>query len=249
MPSLWVQLTSLLYIELTNWRWTWRSMVITGTLAPLLSILGLGVFAHDSGPNALAYVLTGNLVISLMFGNMGAIQSHITFLRFRGGLDYFATLPIYRFSLILAMLLAFLLISMPSLMVTLLVGQWFLGIALHPHPLVMVVIPLCALPLAGIGAWIGISARAPEEANAFHLVVTLVLAGMGPVLVPPERLPGFLLALGSLSPATYAASALRQALLGPVTPRMLLDLAVLLGLSIVLIWFTSQKMDWRQAES
>jgi ABC-2 type transport system permease protein len=35
----------------------------------------------------------------------------------------------------------------------------------------------------------------------------LVMLGLGPVLIPPDRLPGIMLILGRLSPATYAASA------------------------------------------
>lgn len=245
-PSLWVQLTGLLFIELTNWRWSWRAMLVTGTLAPVLSTLALGIFARDSGPQALAYVLTGNLVVSLMFGNMGAIESHVSYMRFRGSLEYFATLPVRRAMLILAMLAAFLLLSLPALAATLLVGNWFLKVPLHPHPLTLLVIPLCALPLSGIGALIGAAARTPEESSAIRLVITLLLAGMGPVLIPPEKLAPALIWLGRFSPATYAASALRQALLGPLTGRFWLDLGMLALISAVIFWVVGTKLDWRQ---
>jgi ABC-2 type transport system permease protein len=43
--------------KLTNWRWSWRSMVTVATLAPLFSIVALGVFGRDSGPNGLVYFL------------------------------------------------------------------------------------------------------------------------------------------------------------------------------------------------
>ena len=42
---------------------------------------------------------------------MDMVQSHITFLRFDGAMDYFATLPIERFMLIVAMALSFLLLA------------------------------------------------------------------------------------------------------------------------------------------
>ena len=244
-PAWWVELGSLLWIEFNNWRWSWRSMLVTGTLAPVLSILGLGIFARDSGPLALAYVFTGNLVISLMFGNMGKIQSHMVFLRFQGTLDYFATLPVRRVVLLLAMLCAFLLLSIPPLLVTLLLGVLYLGVPLHIHPIIWLVIPLCAWPLSGIGALIGASARTPEEAGAANLIITLLLAGLGAVVVPPDRLPGWLVNLGYLSPAAYASSALRQALLGPLTPRLGLDLGMLAGLGALIFWLVARKLDWR----
>lgn len=58
------------------------------------------------------------------------------------------------------------------------------------------------------------------EAGAISLTVTMVMAGLGPVVVPASRLPRFLVWLGWINPATYAASALRQAVIGPSTERL-----------------------------
>ncbi len=44
-PSFLVQLVDLALIELTNWRWAWRPMLITGVLTPLASILSLGIWS------------------------------------------------------------------------------------------------------------------------------------------------------------------------------------------------------------
>lgn len=244
-PVWWVELSSLLFIELSNWRWSWRSMLVTGTMAPVLSILGIGVFARDSGPEALSYVLTGNLVVSLMFANMGSVQSHMVFLRFGGTLDYFASLPIRRSALIVAMVLSFLLISIPSLAATLVLGNLILKIPVVIHFLLFLIIPLCALPLSGIGALIGVVARVPEESGAINRLVTLIMAGLGPVIIPPTRLPGWFVTLGYLSPATYASSALRQVIIGPITERLWLDVLVLAGSGLVIFWFVTRKLDWR----
>lgn len=244
-PAL-AQLVDLFLIELTNWRWSWRSMLLTGTLAPVFSILAMGIFARDAGQQALTYVLTGNMVISLMFGNMGNVQSHFTFMRFQGALDYYATLPIRKPLLILAVVLSFLLLSAPSLIVTTLLGALVLRVPIHLHPLVLVVIPACAIPLSGIGALIGANVRNHYQANALSLIVTMVMAGLGPVVIPPDRLPSLLLTLGWLSPATYAASALRQAVVGPPTGRIALDLAALAGWTILIFGIVGRTLDWRQ---
>ena len=105
------QLLDLFLIELSNWRWGWLLMLLQGTVTPLFSLVGLGVFARDSGTEALVYVMSGNVVVGLLFGTMHAVQSHVTWMRFEGAMDYFATLPINRYALILAMTLAFLLLS------------------------------------------------------------------------------------------------------------------------------------------
>lgn len=241
-----VQLGDLLLIQLANWRWSWRGTLITGIITPLVGMLALGVFARDAGPEALAYILSGNLVMALTFENLNKLANHFAFMRLMGGFTYFATLPIARPALLLATLGAFMLLSLPALVVMLVAGTLVLGVPLAPSPLLLVVIPVAAIPLAALGALIGSSVRRPEETGTVSLLVTLTLVGMGPVLVPPARLPAFFQTLGSLSPATYAASAVRQTLLGPVTPRLALDLGVLAILTIVLLWLLSRKMDWRQ---
>jgi len=243
---LWVQVLDLFLIEMTNWRWSWRYMLLTATLTPMVGILGLGVFARDSGPEALAFVLTGNAVVSLIFGTMSNVESRFSFMRLRGGVDYYASLPVRRYALIVAVVLSFLLLSLPSLAVTVGLGAWILGIRISLHPAIVLVVPLCAVCMAGVGALIGCSVPEPSQGGAVNLLVTMIMMGLGPVIVPPDRLPGVLLVLGRLSPATYAASAFRQALLGPVTGQILIDLAVLAAISVVVLGVVGQVMDWRQ---
>jgi ABC-2 type transport system permease protein len=240
------QILDLLLIELTNWRWSWQAMIVIDTIAPLLSMLALSVFARDSGERALMYVFTGNIVIGLMFGNMGKVESHVTFMRSNGSLDYFASLPIRRSALVIAIGAAFLVLSLPSLAATTIGGALLLGMPLHPSPLFLLVVPLCALPLAGLGALIGASVPRPEMGSAINLLVTLLLSGLGPVVVPPERLPEWLTLIGRLSPATYAASALRQTLLGPVTAQIWWDLCALAGIAALTLWLAGRRLDWRE---
>ena len=69
---------------------------------------------------------------------------------------------------------------------------------------------------------------------------------LGPVLIPPQNLPAIMRIAGWFSPATYGASALRQTLLGPVTPRLLMDLLALLAFTIGFMLLVDRKMDWRE---
>jgi ABC-2 type transport system permease protein len=241
-----IQILDLILVQLSNWRWSWRGMIVTGTFGPIFTILALGMFARDSGPVVLSYILTGGMVVNLMFENQDKVCSNFAYMRAVGTLHYFAALPIQRYSLVLATVLAFLLLSLPSLLVTTLVGVVFLQIKLTPSLLILLVVPLSAIPLAGIGALIGTMVRTPEEAGSLSMILTFIMTGLGPVVIPPDRLPAFLVRLGWLSPATYAASALRQTLVGPVSPRLALDLIVLSGLAFFTLWLVSRKMDWRQ---
>ena len=127
-----------------------------------------------------------------------------------------------------------------------LLGQPVQDDPLNLHPLALLVVPLCALPLAGVGALIGVRFRTPEEATSVGRLLTILMLTMGPALIPADRLPDWLVWLGFLSPATYAASALRKALLGPLTNRLLLDVAALLLFIFLSFWMVNRRMDWRK---
>ena len=245
-PSFWTQLIDLVLIELTNWRWSWRGLIVISTIAPLASMAALGVFARDLGIEALSYVFTGNIVLSLLFGIEGNVQSHFMFMRQEGVLDYFTTLPVKKVALLTAVIIAFFLLALPSVLATIFLGAYILNISLVVHPLIVVVIPLCALPVSSIGAMIGLKARNHEEAGSFNLLLTFALLALGPVVIPPSRLPAFLLALGWLSPTTYASLALRQVLLGSITERLWWDLLVLLGFTAVSFGVINHLLQWRR---
>ncbi|MEZ4725626.1 MAG: ABC transporter permease [Caldilineaceae bacterium] len=236
----------LFLMELTNWRWSWRLTLIAGSLMPLFLVVLLGVFANTQDRGALTYILTGNMVIGLLFGTMTRIINRVEFLRFGGGLDFFATLPVQRFLFVFAMIASFLIFSLPSLALTLTAGALWLQLPLALHPLILLVVPLCTIPLAGVGVFLGLVSRHWGEASSWGFVVSLLFSILGPVMIPPERLPATLIWLGRLSPATYAASALRQVVIGPVTVQLGIDLAVLGGMSALLLWLVERKLSWRE---
>jgi ABC-2 type transport system permease protein len=240
------QLFDLTLIQLSNWRWSWRNTIVIGMIVPLISMVALSSFAGKQDEEALTYVFIGNLVLALLFSHQGRVASNFAYMRQSGMLDYFATLPIYNVSLILGTLTAFFVLFLPSLLVTMLAGHWLLGLELHLHPLCLLILPLVSAPLAGLGAYIGTLTRRPEDSMSINQVITLVFLGMGPVMIPPDRLPGWLLTLGWFSPANYAASALRQVILGPVTARLWLDVVAMLLFTVVSLWLVSKRMDWRQ---
>lgn len=241
------QLVDLILIQMTNWRWSWRGISLTSIVAPIMATLAFSAFARDLGPESIAYILTGNMVLSLLFGTIGSVSGNFTYMRMTGMFDYFATLPIYRLTLILASVSAFFVISLPPALITLFLGGLILQLPLQISPLIVIVLPLISLTLCGLGALIGLLGRTPEEANYLSTFVTFMLLGIGPVLIPADRLPGFLHVLGLFSPATYAASALRQITLGqPDRIPVWVDMAVLTLMMGGLLWLVTQQLDWRQ---
>ncbi len=142
-----------------------------------------------------------------------------------------------------AVVLAFFVLSLPSLLVTIGFGAWFPHLSLPIHSLILLVIPLCVLPLAGVGAAIGENSPTPEVGGGeLTLLVTMLALFVGPVLLPASRLPEIVQTIGYFSPATYAASALKQTLLEPMTPRIVIDLVALTGFLVLTLWLVSRKL-------
>ncbi len=247
-PSAWAQLVELSHRELLNWRWSWRPLILTGMVAPVIFITLLGnVAGPDADAQRLVHILTGNIIMGLMFTNMRRMTSRFAWMRAVGTLDYYAVLPIHRGLVVVSVLVAFFVLSLPALAVTLLYGTVFLDIELHLHPLLGVVLPLTALSLAGLGAYIGVAARNLEEAQSYSQAVLFVFMVLGPVMMPREHLPNVLRLAGWFNPATYGASALRQVLLGPITAQLWWDLALLTVVSAVSLYWVTRKMAWRGA--
>ncbi len=240
------QLLDLTLIQLANWRWSWRGLMLTSLIAPLLSTAAFSVFVRE-GADVLAYILTGNMVMSLLFGTFDRVSTHFAYMRLVGRLDFFATLPIYRAALILATVTAFLVLSLPAVLLTLLMGALLLDLSLTLSPWIVVVLPLIGTALCGLGALIGVAVRSPEEVGNLSTLLTFVLVGFGPVIIPLDRLPPLIQTLSYLSPATYAASALRQTVLEmPDRIPLAVDMLVLAGLLIGSLWLVGQRMDWRR---
>jgi ABC-2 type transport system permease protein len=240
------QFIDLLLIQFTNWRWSWRSTLTINIIAPLFLIGALGAFAGADQRASLGYVLTGNLVLTLMLQGLGQVSGYFSFMRLGGGLDYLATLPIYRAALILATVTAFLVLSLPSVTITLILGSLILGLPLTPSPMLLLVIPLISVSLSGLGGLIGLIGETPEQATSLTNILTFVLFGFGPVVIPADRLPPIVNTLSLISPTTYAASALRQVLLSqPDRLPLALDIAVLLVITVVFLWLVTERLDWR----
>jgi ABC-2 type transport system permease protein len=191
-------------------------------------------------------VFTGNVVASLLFGTTTAVQNRFIHMRVSGLLDYYATLPIRLFELIVAIVMASLLFSLPAVLTVILLGSRILSITLDPNPLVWVVIPLSTLPFAGIGALAGTTMKTIEESSTVTRIIMLGLTILGPVISPPYLLPEVILILGRFNPASYTASALRQVLIGPITTQLGLDLMAMIGFSVLSFWNVGRRIDWRR---
>jgi ABC-2 type transport system permease protein len=235
-------------MQLANYRWTWRWQLIGGLVAPLSfmfmlhSLLGTEGTAGAAG----ASVLAGNLVLSAVFTAMGNTANRFAWLKETEGLDYYATLPISRSAMVSTVVLAFVTLSLPSMVATVLLGRLLFALPLSPHPLALVVLVLTALSLAALGATIGILAPNVETQGVISNLALFLLIFLSPVLVPLERLPALLQLTSRLLPVSYAVAALRSLLVGTVDGAVLRDLAILAAFAAAALTLAARRLDWRR---
>lgn len=234
-------------MQFASMRWFWRSLLVGGIAIPLFALI---LWRFMSGGMALpgselAHILAGNIVISLLFGNMGRVASRLSFLKDSGALDYYAALGVGKLTLILAVILVFLVASLPGMLIALSVGTFWLRVPIQPHPLLVPALALGSVSLSTLGAAVGVYSRTPEESNTLENLLALGLMVLSPVLVPPARLPKVFMWTSYLVPTTYVTQAVRRALVSQVDLGFWLNLGILAVFCVVSLALVHAKLDWR----
>jgi ABC-2 type transport system permease protein len=163
----------------------------------------------------------------------------------RGVFLYYASLPISKANLLVAMMASKLLLQIPGILAALVGGSLIYGFPLNPNPVLLLIIPLSALSLSGIGAAFGLLSPSYQLTNGLSQLVLFIVMFAAPVLIPPDALPAPLQWFGWLLPPTYAADAIRRAVAGINDSRLALDLIVLGGCAVASLFGMSRGLRWR----
>lgn len=236
-------------IQLSNWRWSWKQMLVTGMMAPLVTVAGLVLYAEDMAVSEQAYVLSGAICMALLFEMQNRIAGNFSFMRNTGAFDFYAALPVRRESLVLGTLAAFGLLALPAVVVTIVIGSLILGLSPAVSWVAIPGLLLCLLAPAFLGAWLGARSSSLEEASSTSLALTIVMLVCGPVAVSAERLPQILVVIGYLNPAAHAAAVIRQVLfgIGGGGVALALHLAMLTLFSALGWVWMRWRVEWRSS--
>lgn len=142
--------------------------------------------------------------------------------------------PLSPFAIILGKTLSGAIFGLTMSLVPLLIGITFLRMQITNPLLLVPSAVLSALTFAAFG--ILFSARAEEMPNAMMPMnlVRFPMLFISEVFVPLEAMPGFLQPIAYLMPLTYSVNALKQTVLGPGEPLMLLGDMTALSLFLAL---------------
>lgn len=237
---------SLLLIQLANWRWSWQATVINGLVIPITAMFFLRAATGDASATNATFLICGNIVVSLIFAIMFGTSARFAFMRQFGVLDYYATLPVPKVFLVMAVNTGFLILTLPTALLTIFLGEWYLNVSLDLNPLFFLLVPLASFSLSAVGAFVGVLSPNFDTANTITAVLQFIFMGFGPILVPLNRLPGFMQFISNFLPSTYAADALRRSLTKQIDGQFLFDVGLLLLFDIAAMVFVGTKMEWRR---
>jgi ABC-2 type transport system permease protein len=245
MSRYWTEFRYLFAVQLLEERGFLAGTIFFTTFFPLILVFGLGLIGDGQSDAGLAYVITGSTVSSLTFVGITMVAQTLGWMKERGDFLYYASLPISKGSLLMAVMGSKLVLQLPGIVVSLLGGSLLYGLGFDLNPLLLVILPLTALSISGLGAALGILSPSFQLVNLVSQVAGIVVLFAAPVMIPIESLPRPLQWFGLLLPPTYAADALRRAVSGINDARLVFDIGVLAFAAAASFGAITRGLRWR----
>jgi ABC-2 type transport system permease protein len=189
-------------------------------------IVGIGFFYPEITPNTAKYLTTGAPTISLLMVGLVLVPQIVAMSRTEGTFDYIWSLPIPRMVHIAADATIWILVSLPGVVLSLILGSTYYHFGLHINLLVIPAIILIAMTGIFLGYSIAHGAPKPQMAQIATQVIVFFIMIFSPIMYPMEQLPDWLAAVHRVLPVKYMADLSR----GTLT-----DLNVNLGLAFAVV--------------
>ncbi len=177
---------------------------------------------------------------------MLAIGQELGWQRENRSFEFYATLPISKHALLMALLTRSSLFSLPSVAIILIAARFLFRLVIPFHPLLVALLVLALYSMVGFGALIGLYSPSNRVANNATQFLALIVAYLSPLMVPVENLPQLLRWTSAVLPTTYVAEALRLITSqGQWSARLQTDFAILGGFVLLSFLMIQLKFDWR----
>lgn len=211
--------------------WVWS--LLFSVLMPLTMVFAIPRVGRGLGDaTSYLYVVSGASVLAVATESILTLAQRIGALKREGTIVHYLSLPVAAGSYTLAVVAARLLLTLPAVLVPVLAGRFLYGLAIWPNPVLIGVALLTGMALSGIGLAIATLVPSLELIVMITNLSVYVLLMAAPVFIPATSLPEPLRWAGMLLPPTYAAEALRLAMLGDFSLGFFVDVAVLTFMSL-----------------
>lgn len=238
----------LFMMELKSWRrnWVWSAGLSALYPLSLLWFLRLSGGVHSNVHAAQA--IAGSLVFAVVLNATVGLGQELAALRDSGSLDFYATLPLHRASLVTAILARTMVLTLPSVLIVAALGSFWLGTGATPVAVLSIPILLATgLALSSLGALIGFYSPSARAANFITQAAYTLFVFVSPAMLPLESLPPTLRTVAMALPTTYAARALGSLLSpAPELHRVASDVAILGVYAVGSLLLLSRHLAWRR---
>jgi ABC-2 type transport system permease protein len=199
--------------------WEMRSLRLYLPLALLVQVLigggmivGFGFLIGDMPSEVALYLVCGVTVVSMITIGLVMSPQIIAQQKMAGTFDYIWSLPVPRTTTIAANLTVNLLLALPGMVVSLLVGWWRYDIALVPSAILVPATLLTLITAASIGMALAHAIPNPMVTGLVTQVLVFFILLFAPINFPPERLPDWLAAIHLYLPFQHSANVIRGGL-------------------------------------
>lgn len=236
----------LLGIQVLEYRsWGIITAIFT-TLFPLAMIYGFSLIGGGVPEDGLIYLVTGAAIISLVTVGITATSQELASMRREGVLEYYASLPISKAGLLASLLTVRVVMVIPGIVLTLVVGSKLYGTPLDINAYSVLLVPLTVLSISGVGVALGSLISDVRAVGTLSQLAFIIVMFASPVLIPMDRLPPAIQWFSYALPTTYAAEGFRQALAGQVDTSLFSNIIVLALFALLSILATTIGLSWRK---
>lgn len=109
--------------ELLTLRLSWKWSLLIVLVSPISVLIFLYLLVGMKNPEYMNYVISGNIIMSLVTGTMLTLGQELGVLKQIRGFDYYASLPIKKIQLITAYLIRATILTLPSIIVLIFLGR------------------------------------------------------------------------------------------------------------------------------
>ena len=226
---------TLLRMQLARVRTSWRPYLIVSSAMPLgIAVLLRAVMEPDQVEEFGEQIVAGSAVLAIAMTAIVMLAQRIAALRESGGLDFYSSLPVKRWMLILSILLSFAIFSLPGTVIVSVLGAMLFDLSFTALWAAIPVWALGSFALAGLGVAVGLAAPDEQLAGMYSNLAMMAVLFLG--IIPTGKLPGWLGPVRAVLPSTYAVDALKPGLEGAFTSGQVWDLLLLAVFGTLFFW-------------
>lgn len=222
-------------MQMARLRTSWRPYLIVSSVMPLgIALLLRAIMDPGQARSFGTQIVAGSVVLAIAMTAVVMLAQRIAWLRETQAIDFYATLPVSKSSVVASILVSFAIFSLPGAIVVVLVGAALFDLSLTALWTVVPVWALGSFALAGLGVLIGFAAPDEQLAGMYSNIVMMAVLFLG--ILPASKLPDWLAPVRAALPSTYAVNALKPGFRGELGSAQVGDLLLLALFGALFFW-------------